>query len=90
MSAMIFGPSLSFVGVGFVFMLVAYALPIVAIVDVSGKSRVAFYQANSSKTAWIVVLAIGLLLTPVGIFFAAYYFLGVLRRVARFQKSSDA
>jgi hypothetical protein len=85
MVAMIFGPSLSFVGAGFVLMLAAYALPIMAIVDVSGKSRVAFYQANSSKTAWIVVLAIGLLLSPLGIISAAYYFLGVRRRVQRFQ-----
>ena len=86
---MVFGPSIGFVGFGLVLAVLAYALPIMAIVDVSGKSRVAFYQANSSKTAWIIVLAIGLLLSPLGIFSSAYYFLGVRRRVLRFQKGSD-
>jgi hypothetical protein len=87
--AEIFGPSLSFLGGSFVVMLVGYGLPIWAIVDVSAKSRVAFYQAGSSKTAWIVVLAIGLILSPLGLFSSGYYLVFARRKVLRFQKSSD-
>ena len=81
MSAAIFGPELPF---GFAGVLIFWALPIAALVSASSLSRVAFYQAKSSKTAWIVILAVGLLLSPVGFFFALYYFIGVRRRVRHF------
>jgi hypothetical protein len=79
----------SFAGMGLVMLIVFWGLPIAALVSVGSLSRVAFYQAHSSKAAWIVILAIGLVLTPVGFFFALYYFLGVWRCVRRFERNSD-
>jgi uncharacterized membrane protein len=90
MTAEIFGPSFAGFGGAYLLMVVAFwALPIAALVSVASLSRVAFYQAHSSKTAWIVILAIGILLSPVGFFFALYFFLLVRRRVRRFDPSAD-
>jgi hypothetical protein len=77
----------SFFGLGFVVVVLAWALQISALVSVASKSKVAFYQANSSKTAWVIILAVGLLIFPVGVFFAGYYFLGVQLRVRRFDRN---
>lgn len=85
MIAEIFGPSLAGFGAFyFLIVLVFWATPIAALVSAASLSRVAFYQARSSKTAWIVILAIGMLLSPMGLFLALYYFLGVRRRVRQF------
>lgn len=65
------------------------ACTIGAIVNASSRSRVAFYQADSSKTAWIIVLAIGLLLSPVGFIFSCVYFFGVRRRMQMTERDGD-
>jgi hypothetical protein len=90
MIAEIFGPSFpGFGGSYLLTVLVFWALPIAALVSVASLSRAAFYQAHSSRTAWIIILAIGMLLSPIGFFFALYFFLGVRRRVRRFDGGSD-
>ena len=90
MTGEIFGPSVAGFGGAYVLMIFAFwALPIAALVSVASQSRVAFYQAHSSKTAWIVILAVGLPLAPFGFFFALYYFALVRRRVRRFDRSAD-
>jgi hypothetical protein len=90
MIAEVFGPSFpGFGGSYLLTLLVFWVLPIAALVSASSFSRVAFYQAHSSKTAWIVILAVGMLLSPVGVFFALYYFSFVRRRVRRFDRGAD-
>lgn len=61
MFGVIYGPSALVVTP---LLLVLWAMSILAIVNASKKSAVAFYQARSSKTAWIVVLAVSMLATP--------------------------
>ncbi|MFY9783409.1 MAG: hypothetical protein WAK12_07740 [Acidimicrobiales bacterium] len=78
----------SFFGFGLIVMVFVWVLQIAALVSVASMSRVAFYQANSSKTGWVLILAVGLLVFPVGFFFASYYFLGVQQRVRRFDESA--
>jgi Na+/citrate or Na+/malate symporter len=87
MTAEIFGPTLG--GPFALLILWFWAMPISALVSVASQSKVAFYQAHSSKTAWIIILAVGLLLSPVGLFFSLYYFVFVRRRVRKFDRSAD-
>jgi hypothetical protein len=90
MTGAIFGPSLAGFGGAYLLMVIAFWVgPIAALVSVASQSRVAFYQAHSSKTAWIIILAVGILLSPIGFFFALYYFLLVRRRVRRFDQGVD-
>ena len=70
MVALVVSSSAGFAGAWVLLSVALCVLPIRAIVDVSEKSKVAFYQADSSKTAWIVVLAIGLIFSPLGLFFS--------------------
>ena len=82
MIGLIFGPDVTVVGP---LMLLLWAVPIAAIVSASKKTAVAFYQAKSSKTAWIVVLAVSNL-TPFGWILATVYFASVRPKVNRFME----
>jgi hypothetical protein len=63
--------------IGLVFIvLVAVALPVMAIMDALSWSAWAFYGAGSNKTAWVIVLAVATVL-GIGVFLGAWYFLGV-------------
>jgi len=77
-SAKVFGP----------LMLVLWAVPIAAIANASKKTAVAFHQAKSSKTAWIVVLAVDNL-TPFGWLLASDYFAFVRPRVNSFMERME-
>lgn len=81
MTAFIVGPDLVAVALS---LLVLYAVPIWALVDVANHSRVAFYQAKSSRTAWIILLAVGMALEPIGLILGVGYLAFTRRRVRRF------
>ena len=76
--AAIFGPDLFLV---FLVAILGWAIPIWAIIDAASKpAEAAFYGARSNKTAWILVLLVTMLL-GLGLFFGAYYLIGVRRKV---------
>ncbi len=75
--AAIFGPDLFLV---FLVAILGWAIPVWAIVDAASKPAVAFYGAGSNRTAWILVLLVTMLL-GLGLFFGAYYLIGVRRKV---------
>ena len=74
----IFGPDLIIVAV---LPLVVFGLSIWAIVDVSSHSKRDFYEAGSSKTAWIVMIALFTLLYGFGCLIAIYYLIRVRPKV---------
>jgi hypothetical protein len=85
MIAAIFGPNATIFAP---LMMVLWVAPILANVNASKKTGVAFYQAKSSKTAWIVVLAVSNL-TPFGWILATIYFASVRPKVNRFMGSKE-
>jgi hypothetical protein len=85
MFGMIFGPDLLVV-VLFIFIPVCFlGLSIFALVDVSSHSKVDFYAAGYSRTAWIVVIGAFTLFYGFGCLIAAYYLIAVRPRVLRIE-----
>jgi len=68
-------------GLDLVIVLVVLALPLWAIIDAISRPAVAFYAAGSNKTAWVIVLLVATFVLGIGLFLAAYYLLGVRRKV---------
>lgn len=64
-----------------IFALLATVIPLWAVVDALTRPAVAFYAAGSNKTAWVIVLLIATFVLGIGLFLAAYYLIGVRRRV---------
>jgi hypothetical protein len=63
--------------IGLVFiMIVAVALPVLAIIDALWWPAWAFYGARSNQIAWVIVLAVATVL-GIGALLGAWYFLGV-------------
>jgi hypothetical protein len=63
--------------VGLVFVvIVAVAVPVLAIIDALAWPAWAFYGARSNKTAWVIVLA-GAMVLGIGVLLGAWYLLGV-------------
>ena len=74
----IFGPDLLIVGA---FTFVLFGLSIWAIIDVSSHSKRDFYEAGSSKVAWIVVIALFTFFYGFGCLIAIYYLIRVRPKV---------
>ena len=74
MLANVFGPALAAV-------LLGLALPLGAIFDALSRPATAFYAAGSNKTAWVIVLLVFTFVLGVGLFLAAFYLVGVRRKV---------
>ena len=72
------GPNIGLV----LIMIVAVAVPVVAIVDALLWPALAFSGAGSNKTAWVIVLA-GAAVLGIGVFLGAWYLLGVRPGVKR-------
>ena len=68
-------------GLDLLIVLVVLALPLWAFIDAISRPAVAFYAAGSNKTAWVIVLLVATFVLGVGLFLAAYYLLGVRRKV---------
>jgi hypothetical protein len=63
--------------IGLVFiMIVAVAVPVVAVVDAVSWPAWAFSGAGSNKTAWVIVL-VGAAVLGIGVLLGAWYLLGV-------------
>jgi Phospholipase_D-nuclease N-terminal len=71
--------------IGAVIALAPIALSIWAIIDVSSHSKVDFYESGSSKTAWIVVIALFTFIYGFGTFIAIFYLIGVRPKVRRIE-----
>lgn len=80
----IFGPNL--LVVGFIFFIL-FGCSIWAIIDASSHSKRDFYEAGSSKVAWIVVIAVFTLFFSFGCLIAIYYLIRVRPRVRRIDNS---
>jgi hypothetical protein len=77
----IFGPDIILVLLIPMVLLAFVGISIWAIVDVSSHSKRDFYEAGSSKVAWIVVIALFTFLYGFGFFIALYYLIGVRPKV---------
>ncbi len=77
----IFGPDLVIVLMVPIVVLALLGTSIWAIVDVSSHSKRDFYEAGSSKTAWIVVIAVFTFFYGFGVFIALYYLIRVRPKV---------
>jgi hypothetical protein len=67
--------------IGLVFIVIlAVAVPVMAIIDALVWPAWAFYRAGSNKTAWVIVL-VGATVLGIGVFLGAWYLLGVRPRV---------
>jgi hypothetical protein len=66
------GPNIGLV----LIVIVAVALPVVAIIDALVWPACAFYGAGSTKTAWVIVLAVATVL-GIGVLLGAWYLFGV-------------
>jgi hypothetical protein len=88
MLAAVFGPDL-LIGLLFLFIPLGFlGLSIYAIVDVSSHSKVDFYVAGYSRTAWIVVIGLLTLLYGFGSLIAVYYLIVVRPKVVRVEAGS--
>jgi hypothetical protein len=81
----IFGPDLLFVLAVPIVLLVLIGLSIWALVDVSSHSKRDFYEAGSSKVAWIIVIAVFTFFYGFGCLIAIYYLLRVRPKVLRIE-----
>ncbi len=81
----IFGPDLLIVLVVPMVLLAFVGLSIWAIVDVSSHSKRDFYEAGSSKVAWIIVIAIFTFFYGFGCFIAIYYLIRVRPKVRKIE-----
>ena len=70
------GPNIGFVCI----VIIAVAVPVVAIVDALVWPAWAFYGAGSNKTAWVIVL-VGATVLGIGVLLGAWYLVGVRPRV---------
>ena len=77
----IFGPDLLIVLLIPILILALIGVSIWAIVDVSSHSKRDFYEAGSSKVAWIIVIAFFTLFYGFGAFIALYYLIRVRPKV---------
>jgi hypothetical protein len=77
----IFGPDAALVLIVPIIILALIGLSVWAIVDVSSHSKKDFYEAGSSKTAWIIVIAVFTFLYGFGAFIAIYYLIRVRPKV---------
>jgi hypothetical protein len=77
--ANVFGPGL------LISVLLSMAVPLWAIIDILSRPAVAFYAAGSNKTAWVIVLLVATFVFGIGLLFAAYYLIGIRRKVVRQQ-----
>ncbi len=85
--SMIFGPDILIVAL---IPLFVFGLSIWAIVDVSSHSQRDFYEAGSSKVAWIVVIAVFTFFIGFGCLIAAYYLIAVRPKVRRIEAGQSA
>ncbi|MHB8379762.1 MAG: DUF2516 family protein [Acidimicrobiales bacterium] len=83
--SMIFGPDLLIIAA---IPLVLFGLSIWAIVDVSSHSKGDFYQAGSSKVAWIIVIALFTFFYGFGSFIAIFYLIRVRPKVRKVEARS--
>jgi hypothetical protein len=81
----VFGPDAAFLLLIPLLMLALVGLSIWAIVDVSSHSKQDFYEAGSSKVAWIVVIALFTFCYGFGSFIAIYYLLRVRPKVLQIE-----
>jgi hypothetical protein len=87
----IFGPDVIIVILIPILILALVGLSIWAIVDVSSHSKRDFYEAGSSKVAWIVVIALFTFFYGFGSFIAIYYLIRVRPKVLRIEaRMADA
>jgi hypothetical protein len=70
------GPNIGLV----LIVIVAVAVPVMAIIDALVWPAWSFYGASSNKTAWVIVL-VGATALGIGVFLGAWYLLGVRPRV---------
>jgi cellobiose-specific phosphotransferase system component IIC len=84
--SLIIGPDIVVVLLALVFIFSLFALSVYAIIDIASHSRVDFYRAGYSKTAWIVVICVCTLFWGFGVFNAAYYLIAVRPKVRRVEK----
>jgi len=80
---MIFGPDLLVVLIVLIFILGFLGTSIWAIVDVASHSKEDFHSAGSSKTAWIIVIAVFTVFYGCGSLIAIYYLLRVRPKVLK-------
>jgi len=80
LSGVVFGPDLLIV---LLVVLIPIGLSIWAIVDVSSHSKHDFSEAGSSKTAWIVVIALFTIFYGFGSLIAIYYLIRVRPKVRK-------
>jgi general stress protein CsbA len=85
---MIFGPDLLVVLFALIFILGFLGMSIWAIVDVSSHSKEDFYSAGSSKTAWIIVIAVFTVFYGFGSLIAIYYLLRVRPKVLEVEEQT--
>jgi len=80
---MIFGPDLLVVLIAFIFVLGFLGISIWAIIDVSSHSKEDFDSAGSSKTVWIILIAVFTVAYGFGSLIAIYYLLRVRPKVLK-------
>jgi hypothetical protein len=65
------------------------ALPIWALIDAASRPDAVWTAADQSKTMWIVLLVIGILIVfPVGIIVALIYLLSIRQKLAKVREAS--
>jgi Protein of unknown function (DUF2516) len=65
---------------GVIIPFLAIGVPLWAIVDALSRPSLAFYQADTHKTAWVMVLAVSTFI-GIGFFLGAYYLMSVRHKV---------
>lgn len=81
----IFGPDLLIVLLIPILILALVGISVWAIVDVSSHSKRDFYEAGSSKVAWIIVIAFFTFFYGFGSFIALYYLIRVRPKVLKIE-----
>jgi hypothetical protein len=85
MLSAVFGPDLLIL-FGFILIPLCFlGFSIFAIVDASSHSKLDFYAAGYSKTAWIVVIGVFTLFYGFGCLNAAYYLIAVRPKIVRIE-----
>ena len=77
----IFGPDVALVLIVPIIILTLIGLSVWAFADVSSHSKRDFYEAGSSKTTWIIVIAVFTFFYGFGVFIAIYYLIRVRPKV---------
>jgi hypothetical protein len=84
----IFGPDVAIVLIVPIIILTLIGVSVWAIVDVASHSKRDFYEAGSSKTAWIIVIAVFTFFYGFGVVIAIYYLIGVRPKVLTIEARS--